>query len=247
MAFSAKRQTIINPKIVTNGLIFYIDPNSLYTRTVPGFIYKDLTNYYSTFTSICAGNLLSNFNTLTTVGDNYFINLNNTNLSVSGNIGPISGLSSYTIQFWFKNNKNDSTFRKFFTSPVNDQNTGGFCLSGLSNNITFKPNNLPPYQVDASLFSTNSGTWNCITLAQNNNVIYLYKNNNRTIRVNDSSNTLNLSSILINDDITLGQVFIYNRFLPLEEVKTNYDSFKSRYRVDDAFNLQEFYALEAMV
>jgi hypothetical protein len=114
----------------------------------------------------------------------------------------------------------------------------GLYLSGTNNSIKFTYNDTGlPLPFSTSLFQTNTADWNCITLSQFKNKITLYKNSSFQTVTNTSVEFFNLSSISLGNDITLGQVFLYNKNLTPTEVRQNYNSFKSRYRITDPLDL----------
>lgn len=106
ISYSEKGSTTVNPSIVTDGLLFYLDPNNRRCLDNDGKVYTDLIKLYSNVPDLSAGTLFSNNNSIIKENIRTFIELANSNI-LYGNVGPnnaLSALSNYTLQFWFKNN-----------------------------------------------------------------------------------------------------------------------------------------------
>lgn len=116
----------------------------------------------------------------------------------------------------------------------------GYFLSGTNNTLSFAYRDNDIITPNTSLFNTNTGEWYCVTLTQSEKEVTLYKNSNIQEILQTETNYFNLSSMFFGNNITLGQVFLYDRRLLQEEVRQNYNSFKSRYRTGEVFPLPPY-------
>jgi len=161
MSLFVKKGTIAyNPRTVTDGLIFYLDPNNAKCRSVDGIKFTDLIQKYSNVPDLSAGTLFADVNSLTSINDNIFLTLTGSN-SLLGVVGPdseLSALENFTIQFWLKNNKPTTNFKNIFSNT----NTPLLLPSTLS--VTVSTNY--PYSPSFGNFGIN-GVYNSIDLLNN--------------------------------------------------------------------------------
>jgi hypothetical protein len=116
--FVKKGTTAHNPRTVTDGLIFYLDPNNAKCRSANGLKFTDLIQKYSSVPDLSAGIMLARSNPLTAIDGNIFLTLTGSNL-LSGVVGPdneLNALENFTVQFWVKNNKPTSNFKNIFSN-----------------------------------------------------------------------------------------------------------------------------------
>jgi hypothetical protein len=228
-----------SPKIVTEGLVLYLDAANTKSYPGSGTTWSDLSRNQNngtlvngpTFDSGNGGNIVFD-------GVNDYVNLGNTlNFSNYNTVG-------FTISFWVKVNSTIQTnrylFSKLTNSGVDNQfsvvygyvaNTyelyGG--LGGVGANQTIRTN---------SQISVNDTNWHNLTYSVGTTTVgYLdgiikFTNNYPSLTyISSTSNsyltTFNAAGFYLNSNISTMQ--LYNRTLNQQEIQQNYNATKSRY------------------
>jgi hypothetical protein len=205
--------SLLNPNIVSNGLIFGLDPANRNSYSGSGSaIYNLIDNSQSTLTGtysyINDGIRLNNPSTTDPMANLSFINCPNLSNIV-------------TVSAWYYLHTAAAIWRYFLDARAGG--SGGWFASGGGVSVSHGPDwtgsgfvNGGEYSlIDNSVFS-NTGVWTNLTIQATSSI----------------TDDLNLFSRFSNNeglDITMGPVLIYNRTLSSAENKQNYDSIKIRY------------------
>lgn len=206
-----------HPKIVTNGLIFYIDPSNKNSYSGTGLTLENLMG--GTGATLVNGPVFSpnNLGYIDTDGSNDYLNLT------------LPSLTSYTIDFWLNINSYDNSERQLLGTNGDivgiSLYTGKFNVWNGSTNIG---NASFTTTVWYNAVFTRNGTGTTIHLNGAVDKGFLTGN---TI----SSGRATIGSIIIagnparNTNAYFGSVKIYNRALSINEIKQNYNALKGRY------------------
>lgn len=224
--FAKKGKTSLNPNIVTDGLIFYLDPNNSKCREETGTRHKDLIQTYSSLSALSAGILFSPFNTLTSFNNTTFLIFNTAAGFAYGNLGPdyaLSALDNFTIQLWVKS-KDESYKNKKFLSNTATISTNSEHVTVSSNFPTAPSPNLingkylKTENFANSKYEYQNGNFNFIYddssskwYLRLNGVEYFYSNNNNGAMPSYSTNwTSNITSFKFNLGNLSPDFFKYN-------------------------------------
>jgi hypothetical protein len=236
-----------NPNIVTNGLVFYMDPANPKTYPRTGTLVSDLMS------TTQSGSLI---NTPTFSTDNAGIfGFDGTNeyLSFNGNLG-VSGFDK-TISIWAKFEV--STDRCHYGDVVNStgnylgfsfdlNNTPGTLSCGYNDGLGRGSTNRRSYQTTGTVFPKFDAWYNVVFISKTNittvpglyingtEITTLAYNSGTASTVNWNSkiyiNVINLALTPIYFKSKVGTIQVYNRILTQAEITQNYNALRSRYQ-----------------
>ena len=212
--------------IVTDGLVFYIDPANPESYVSPSTTTNSLVGGLT-------GSLVNGVGFSTDNGGNWDFDGVNDYISLSSAITN----TIYTLDFWYKMGVNDGSYGYFVSSGAN-----GFAISeggtvvGLSYGEFYYYNGTVSTRLGSSIPSLTE--WNNITsiIDTSSNIIKVYGNG--SLISNNSISNLSTSVTNIGRYITgnshflnggIANVNIYNKALTQAEITQNYEATKSRY------------------
>jgi hypothetical protein len=243
MPLNLRGKSTFNPAVVTDGLILYIDPANNASVSLSSLEIKSLVKKYSTYTDISAGRFFITDNK--SVGNVLYYKNNIKTIfapmdTLSGNIGPASllgGLTDFTFQFFTKNFFNFD----FQNGPIGFNDlpritffaAGPRLSGGKINFVMQKGNTSSMLPVTSNNFNIEEDKWYFITIAKSNNSVTLYLNSYFEEFILNTNYIIPLLSLFFGSSNTyFGQILLYDRCLNFNEVKNNYENFKSRYGID---------------
>jgi hypothetical protein len=212
-----------HPRIVTSGLIFYLDAANTRSYSGSGLTANGLVGIGATLVS-GVGFGTTNNGYLIFNGSNY-VNIPNDNF--------IYGASSRTIMSWSRITSNDGSTHASFAYGTNGTNQAFFIgVSGLNPFCGAWGNDLTSSGVPVSLNS-----WFHTACVFDGTTAYLYVNGLLATSTAKAWNTVNVSKTYIGRQVDnaqywnghISQVQLYNRALTSQEVLQNYNATKMRY------------------
>ncbi len=205
-----------SPKIVTDGLVLYLDAAN--TRSYPGTgtVWTDLSRSGNNGT-LTNGPTFNSSNNGSIVfdGTNDYINMNNVNFGNTYTISLLVRLNDLNSRVW-----------------VGGIDTTEYHMNFQSGNMVNRVNN------NLITFSTNVTTniWYNISLVRNNTTLTCYKNGNLVSSTTIAGATTNFVLYRIGSSPSgfygngnISNILIYNRALSATEVLQNYNTTKSRF------------------
>ena len=236
-----------NPNIVTNGLVFYMDPANPKTYPRTGTLVSDLMS------TTQSGSLI---NTPTFSTDNaglFGFDGTNEYLRFNGNLG-VSGFDK-TISFWVKLEASTDRFQygdvsnstaNYLGFNIDMNNTAGTLACGYNDGLGRGSTNRRSYVTTGVIFPTFNTWYNVVMIPRTNitTVPLLYVNSTQitTLAYNSgTASTVNWNSITYLNVTSLGvtpsyfkskvgTIQVYNRILTQDEITQNYNSLRSRYQ-----------------
>lgn len=236
-----------NPNIVTDGLVFYMDPANPKTYPRTGTLVSDLMS------TTQSGSLV---NTPTFSTDNAGIfGFDGTNeyLSFNGNLG-VSGFDK-TISIWAKFEVSTDILRladltnstaNYLGFYVDINNTPGTLACGYGDGLGRGIANRRSYQTTSTIFPKFDEWYNVVIIPKTNitTVPLLYVNSTEitTLAYNSGTastvnwnykiyiNVVNLALTPVYYKAKVGTIQVYNRILTQAEISQNYNALRSRYQ-----------------
>jgi hypothetical protein len=211
------------PKIVTNGLILYLDAGNTKSYPISGTTWSDLTNnsFDATLFNSPTFNS-SNCGNITFDGLNQYANL--------GNISQIApGSGDFTICFWINPTNWSSTYSPLFTTTT----TNGLWISKNQSNFVLRAYNVAD-DLQYSTFPT-TNTWTYITITRSGTNANIYYNTTSVVNNVVTRNYVTGTSEICRDgtaNVFTGKLSIvkyYNKALTSTEILQNYNATKSRF------------------
>lgn len=216
-----------SPRIVTNGLVLYLDAANSRSYPTTGATWSDLSR---------SGN-----NGTLTNGPTF--NSNNGGSIVFDGIndyvscGTFFNYTNFTIFFWVYPGPTQTTYANIFDN--NHSGTQNFtCQQNVSNTNQYQFFCISATNISGtSLFTLTANTWNQLTFTWNNSIASVYINgvfhssgspanpinyNNPNLSIARWSNGRYWNG-------RFGNFIAYNRVLALSEIQQNYNALKSRY------------------
>lgn len=230
----------ISNRIITNGLIFYVDsanPNSLLSGS---------TSWNNLVSDVSSGSLLNGVGYDTSNGGSVLFDGTNDLVSFSG----INNLTSFSVSVWFKMTGPGSTggVTNTWYNSLFGINGSRRVLVSTSTNTGLTEGRILVQMGGSNYFSDNN-TSGITTTNSWNNVVYTFSPNTANMYVNGIIQTLqsNSSVTFPNDPFYLGQYsnpiiayamkgnisqcLIYNRALTNNEVSQNFNALRERYKI----------------
>jgi hypothetical protein len=210
------------PKVVSNGLVLYLDAanNKSYPGTsttwtdLSGNGYNGTLTNGPTFSSANGGSIV--FDGV----DDYISIVSNANLTF--------GTGNFSIGFWIYRASSWST-----TCNFTDGNSGALDIYTSGGNLRIAPQYASSVAI-ASVSSLSTNLWYNLTIVKSSSVTTAYINGTS---IGSTSDTSNYSSSILKFGGTLdgyftgrmSNILIYNRSLSATEVLQNYNATKSRF------------------
>jgi hypothetical protein len=232
-----------SPKIITNGLLFYLDAANSRSYPGSGTAWNDLSRIINNGTLVNGPTFSTNNRGIIGFdGSNDFVRLP---INISSFVG---GLSSITLNVWSRKNLGSGVRRVIMEIPMTSAVSKIFLEYQTDNTIRFGGRSQPSdaFQSKITTLSYPNNTWVLITgiinLAANDIKIYVNGVEQTTTGTPNFSQTTFSSStgnnptiaatspnqaLFFNGDISM--VLLYNRALSATEVLQNYDATKYRY------------------
>jgi hypothetical protein len=222
-----------SPKIITDGLVLYLDAAN--TRSYPGVgtTWTDLSRGGNTGTLVNGPTFNSgNGGSIVFDGVDDFILTTNPTSNV------LSNLSSYTVSFWIKINSYGGNGSVLLSSPGSSNLFIQAQSSAVYIGILGSTNNFLTLSISMSTLALN--TISNMVWVKDSNTAYFYLNSTRytfpgTANFNfiGSNNTLNIGKYTSGFNLP-GNIYntqIYNRALSATEVLQNYNATKTRFGI----------------
>jgi hypothetical protein len=208
-----------HPRVVTNGLVFYVDAANRRCYSGSGVTINSLIGVFN-------GSLVNGAGFTSTNGGSFFFDGSNDHIIFSN--CDVMG-SVYTQNYWFKRNDGG-------THLLVDSFYSGTVVS--SGNITYYYSNSGA-TLGAS-YNFIVGRWNMISLVRGSTVKSIYMDGELIASVSSSdSYDVSTTDLIIGIHNSIGfwglngnisQVQIYNRALTQQEILQNYNATKMRYQ-----------------
>lgn len=226
-----KIKFIINPSIITNGLILNLDAGNTFSYSGSGTLWNDLSKYGNDGTLINSPSFNSaNGGSIVFDGLDDYVNCGNAS-SLQITVG--------TISVWVKTTTPGSSYRGIITKPLA---WGLFVKDGIL--ITYDWGTPVTMGTRTTGINISDGTWKNVVMTftetigtpSNNVIIYLNGNPVLTTTVKHSSNSNNVqlgsntagsTNQFLNGNIS--QILIKNRVLSETEILENFNATKARY------------------
>ena len=228
--------TYHNKPIVTDGLVFYIDPANVLSYPGSGTTVTDLIgNDHNGNLENGTGFNSSNFGIFTFDGANDYIELD-TSLNVL-----FDAIDEFSLSMWVKIETEDGTGNRLFQAEGSSEGDfWKFSFQNLSNQIRFNTWSGSVNTLAASSYSFN--VWyNMVGTFKANTRQKLYFNNTEvasstptTLRTSDSGAKIRIgatgkNSTLRSFDGMVSNVLLYTKELSASEVAQNYNALKDRF------------------
>ena len=220
-----------SPQIVTNGLIFYVDPSN--SRSYSGFgntIYNMVNSSIGgTFVGYTSNPIDNTFTRSIVFDGNDYINIPSANL--------IYGTAPRTMITWSKISANDGSTHASFAYGNPASNQAFFVgVSGLNPFCGAWANDLTAGNTTIAL-----NTWFHTACVFDGTTAYLYVAGILTTSATKSWNTLNVNRAYLGRQVdngqywngNIGQAAIYNRALSATEILQNYNATKKKFTADE--------------
>jgi len=220
-----------SPQIVTNGLIFYVDPSN--SRSYSGFgntIYNMVNSSIGgTFVGYTSNPIDNTFTRSIVFDGNDYINIPSANL--------IYGTAPRTMITWSKISANDGSTHASFAYGNQVLNQAFFIgVNGLNPFCGAWANDLTAGNTTIAL-----NTWFHTACVFDGTTAYLYVAGILTTSATKSWNTLNVNRAYLGRQVdngqywngNIGQAAIYNRALSATEILQNYNATKKKFTADE--------------
>jgi hypothetical protein len=227
----SKNQFIVNPSIVTNGLIVHFDIANSKSYTSTGSTINDLSGYRNngtlfsgvSYDSANKGSLVFNGNAFVSINDT--VNLN---------------LSIFTYCGWLYNSAGTLLWNRVMSKKLNYTDLNGYEISlatGTDTTLYIGGSSATFATIPVVTSWINTG-WHYLVVIFSGSTVYVYfdnvyKNQGSIASIVSNTRPLYLGKIA-GEDTTLwngkmSNISIYNRALNISEISQNYNTLKSRY------------------
>ena len=222
----------IGPKIVTDGLILYLDATNIRSYPTTGENWIDLTGNNNNGT-LRNGTTFSSSNGGSILFDGIDDNMSTTLTNV--------GTNGTTQIIWYKW---DGVNQIKILSYLGNPGTGGFGFV-ISNGSSLTGNKVCVYYGGSSFNALGGGlgatltnnVWTMLTITRNATTTFLYQNTtligqtNSTPAQNTSTLSFNFGDVISNNGPSgnVSKILFYNRFFTSEEITKNFNTIKNNF------------------
>jgi hypothetical protein len=226
-----------SPSIVSDGLVFYVDPNNI--RSYPGFG----NTVYNLINSSIGGTLIGYTSALldNTEARSFYFDGSNDSIPFtnSTSISP----TKITVCIWFKK-AHGSSFKALIDKGRDNYGAWTLCVDETANKATFKAKIFYLSGVNHSITtSTNyiSNGWNFVCGVYDGANLSIYLNgtlSNTLFALHELGNnsypvTIGAANDGYNVNANIGQAFIYEKALSAADIQQLYNSTRKKYLVEE--------------
>jgi hypothetical protein len=226
-----------SPSIVSDGLVFYVDPNNI--RSYPGFG----NTVYNLINSSIGGTLIGYTSALldNTEARSFYFDGSNDSIPFtnSTSISP----TKITVCIWFKK-AHGSSFKALIDKGRDNYGAWTLCVDEIANKATFKAKIFYLSGVNHSITtSTNyiSNGWNFVCGVYDGANLSIYLNgtlSNTLFALHELGNnsypvTIGAANDGYNVNANIGQAFIYEKALSAADIQQLYNATRKKYLVEE--------------
>lgn len=224
-----------SPRVVTNGLVMYLDAANIKSYSGSGTTWFDVTGNgnHGTLTNTPT---FSN-NSIVFNGVSNFVDISNVSI---GNFGT----SNFTVSCWAKATSGSSGIRGVFSkyNPHSGNGTGWFIFFRDGNIWTRITQDLvAPLEASDISLNVTANQWHNIVITRNQKAFSLYSNG-QLLQTNTTTNVIDCSSVSplrIGSGYTSGYYYdgvvsnaqMYNRALSAQEISQNFNALRGRFGI----------------
>lgn len=219
------------PRIVTDGLVLYLDAGNSKSYPGTGSTWFDLSGNSNS-------GILTNGPIYNTSNRGVF-DLDGTNdyIIVNKTISNFGITSDATLLFWAK-----ITLLSRWTGVVGFNSTSGFSSTAANFSLDLNPsNNLRVWKNNTVIFGgtiITNNTWNLFTITSSSSGFNFYFNNNLIISNSTTTgNIVSTNNLVIGDNWdnnlqgSISSVLLYNKTFDINDIRQNYNALKGRYNL----------------
>jgi hypothetical protein len=226
-----------SPSIVSDGLVFYVDPNNI--RSYPGFG----NTVYNLINSSIGGTLVGYTSALldNTEARSFYFDGSNDSIPFtnSTSISP----TKITVCIWFKK-AHGSSFKALIDKGRDNYGAWSLCVDETANKATFKAKIFYLSGVNHSITTSsnyNSNAWNFVCGVYDGAYLSIYLNgvlSNTVYALHELGNnsypvTIGAANDGYNVNANIGQAFIYEKALSAADIQQLYNATRKKYLVEE--------------
>ncbi len=226
-----------SPSIVSDGLVFYVDPNNI--RSYPGFG----NTVYNLINSSIGGTLVGYTSALldNTEARSFYFDGSNDSIPFtnSTSISP----TKITVCIWFKK-AHGSSFKALIDKGRDNYGAWSLCVDETANKATFKAKIFYLSGVNHSITTSsnyNSNAWNFVCGVYDGAYLSIYLNgtlSNTVYALHELGNntypvTIGAANDGYNVNANIGQAFIYEKALSAADIQQLYIATRKKYLVEE--------------